>query len=76
MTDNPEEIVDQNLHNDDNDRQIQADVGDSSWGQLISPSESENQSKTAEGMRVALPVQYSGSPVPMRMFVYGGFVPS
>ena len=76
MTDNPEEIVDQNLHNDDKDRQIQTDVGDSSWGQLIIPSESESQSKGGEDIRVALPVQYSGSPVPMRMFVYGGFVPS
>ena len=54
MTDNPEEIVDQNLLNDDKDRQIQTDVGDSSWGQLIFPSESESQSKGGEGMRVVI----------------------
>ena len=54
MTIDPEEIVDRNLLNDDKDRHIQADVGDSSWGQLIFPSASESRSKTDEGMRVVL----------------------
>ncbi len=54
MTINPEEVVDQNLLNDDKGRQIQTDVGDSTWGQLIFPSAMETQSKTGEGMRVVI----------------------
>ena len=54
MTIDPEEIVDRNLVSDDKDRIIQTDVGDSTWGQLIFPSMSENESKTREGMRVLL----------------------
>ena len=42
---NPEDIVDQNLLNDEKGRQIQTGVGDSTWGQLILPSEKENQFK-------------------------------
>ena len=54
MNNNPEEIVDRNLLNDDKGRQIQTDVGDSTWGQLIFPSEAESQSKTDEGLRVVI----------------------
>lgn len=54
MTLDPEEVVDHNLQNDDKGRQIQVDVGDSTWGQLILPSEAEKQSKTGEGMRVVI----------------------
>ena len=54
MTINPEEIVDRNLLNNDKGRKIQSDIGDSSWGQLITPSKLENQTKTGEGMRVVL----------------------
>lgn len=54
MTLDSEEIVDHNLLNDDKGREIQVDVGDSTWGQLILPSETEKQSKTSEGMRVVI----------------------
>jgi len=54
MTIDPEEIVDQNLLNDDKGRQIQVDVGDSTWGQVIYPSEEESRDNTEEGMRVAV----------------------
>ena len=51
---NPEEIVDQNLIDDDHGRRIKADVGDSTWGQLISPSKIESKGKTEEGLRVVV----------------------
>jgi len=54
MTINPEKIVDRNLLSDDKGRKIQTKVGDSTWGQLISPSTPESESKTGEGMRVVL----------------------
>lgn len=55
---NPEELVDQNLLHDDKGRQIQTDVSDSIWGQLIYPSATEKKNKTDEGMRVVLFASY------------------
>lgn len=49
---NPEELVDINLLKHDACRRIITDIGDSSWGQLIYPSEKESNLKTNEGMRV------------------------
>ena len=49
---NPEEIVDQHLINDDHGRKIISDVGDSGWGQLILPSKKERKTKTGEGLRM------------------------
>lgn len=54
MTINPEEIVDRNLIHDDKGRQIQSEVGDSTWGQMILPSASESLPKTNEGLRVVV----------------------
>ena len=54
LKNNPEEIVDQNLMNDDHGRKIITEVGDSMWGQLILPSVEESKDKTDEGLRVVI----------------------
>jgi len=50
----PEEIVDQNLIRDDKGRRILTNVGDSTWGQLIFPSETESKSSIGKGMRIVI----------------------
>ena len=58
MTINPELYVDQNLLKDDKGRQIESNVGDSTWGQLILPSNIECKPKVNEGMRVMVMGSY------------------
>jgi folate-dependent phosphoribosylglycinamide formyltransferase PurN len=58
MSENPEYTVDQNLLKDDKGRKIQSDVGDSTWGQLIFPSDDETASHEEKGMKVVLFASY------------------
>lgn len=58
MTENLETLLDEMLLNNNANRKIINEPGDSDWGQLIIPGINENVNKTKEGFKVLLMASY------------------